>query len=138
MKLLVLTSEPISAKQVRDALGDMQPQEAEVMVVAPAFQESPIKFWTSDADDAIARAQQVSSKTVQELDEAGVGASGDTGDSDPMQAIQDALQTFPADRIVVFTHPGSDQRYREDLDPTEIEERFGVPVTVTDVSDSAI
>ena len=134
----MLTSEPISAKQVRDALGgDEEPQEAEVMVVAPAFQESGVKFWVSDADEAIARAQQVSSETVQELDEGGVGASGDTGDSDPTQAIQDALQTFPADRIVVFTHAGSDQRYREDLDPTEIEERFGVPVTMTDVSDSA-
>lgn len=133
----MLTSEPVSARQVREALGgENDPQNAEVMVVAPALQESPIKFWTSDADDAIERAQQVSGRTVQELDEAGVGASGDTGDSDPLQAIQDALQTFAADRILVFTRRDSDQRYREDVNPREIEERFGVPVTVADVPGS--
>ncbi len=138
MKLLVLTSEPVSAEQVRGALGGEQdPEDAEVMVVAPALQDSPIKFWTSDADEAIARAQEVSSETVKELGEAGVGASGDTGDSDPMQAIQDALQTFPADRILVFTHPDSDQHYREDVDPGEVTDRFGLPVAVIDVPGSS-
>jgi hypothetical protein len=54
MKVLVLTSEPITAQQLRGALGsDVDPSEAEVMVVAPALQESGIKFWLSDADDAI-------------------------------------------------------------------------------------
>ena len=67
----------------------------------------------------------------------GVAASGDTGESDPLDAIQDALQTFPADRIVVFTRPDSEQSYREDVDPEQIEERFGVPVTVASVSGQA-
>lgn len=134
----MLTSEPISAQQVREALGGgAEPEDAQVMVVAPALQENPIKFWTSDADEAIARAQQVTSESVEELGEAGVGATGDTGDSDPMQAIQDALQTFSADRILVFRRPDSDQQYREDVDPSEIEQRFGVPVTVARVSGSS-
>jgi hypothetical protein len=129
MKLLVLTSEPISAEQLRGAVGaDVDPQDAEVMVVAPALQESPLKFWFSDADAAIARAQEVRAETVERLGEEGVPASGDTGESDPIEAIADALQTFPADRVVLFTHPDDSQRYREDVDEREIEERFGVPV----------
>ena len=133
MKVLVLTSEAISATQLRDALGT-DFEDAEVMVVAPALQESGIRFWTSDADEAIARAEDVRRQTVEGLGAEGVAASGDTGESDPVLAIQDALQTFPAERIVVFTHAGDDQDYREDVDLAEIEEQFGVPVSHARVS----
>jgi hypothetical protein len=135
MKLLVLTSEPISAQQLREALpGELGPEDAEVMVVAPALQESGIRFWMSDADEAIARAEEVRRQTVERLGQEGVAASGNTGESDPAQAIQDALQTFPAERIVVFTHRGEDQDYREDFEAGEIEERFGLPVDHARVS----
>lgn len=129
MKLLVLTSEPVSGGQLRAAVGqDVGPGEVEVMVVAPAFQESAIRFWLSDADDAIARADEVRRQTVEQLDHEGVAASGDTGESDPEKAIEDALQTFAAERIVVFTHPDADRQYREDIDVDAVRQRFGVPV----------
>lgn len=129
MKLLVVTSEPISSSQLRAAVGDgVPPDQTEVMVVAPALQESAVRFWLSDADEAIRRAEEVRRTTVKRLDEEGVPASGDTGESDPLDAIQDTLASFPADRIVLFTHPDSERRYREDVDPSEIEERFGLPV----------
>jgi len=135
MKLLVLTSEPISAGQLRDAVGaDVEPGDAEVMVVAPALQENPLKFWLSDADGAIAKADAVRRETLQRLGSEGVPATGDTGESDPQAAIQDALQSFPADRIVLFSHGEDDRRYREDVDVAEIEERFGLPVDHTVVS----
>jgi hypothetical protein len=137
VKLLVLTSEPITAAQLREAVGaDSQSSASaedgdgtEVMVVAPALAESPLKFWLSDADAAIERAEQVREQTVSQLAAEGVAARGDTGESDPVQAIADALQTFPAERIVVFTHPGGDgRRYREEIDDDELTERFGLPV----------
>jgi hypothetical protein len=138
MKVLVLTSEPITAQQLRETLpGDLRPQEVEVMVVAPALHESPIKFWFSDADDAIARADEVSHDTVEQLGRAGVAAGGDTGESDPLEAIQDALATFPADRIILFTHKADSTRYREDIDPDDVRERFGVAVDRATVSSSA-
>lgn len=129
MKLLVLTSEPVSARQLREATGrDLDPGEVEVMVVAPALQESALRFWLSDADEAIAKAEQVSRQTVRDLDQEGVAATGDSGDSDPEKAIEDALQTFSADRIVLFTHPDSERRYREDVDVEAIGRRFSLPV----------
>jgi hypothetical protein len=82
----------------------------------------------SDADKAIAQADEVRRETVDKLGEGGVSASGDTGESDPATAIQDALMTFEADRIVLFTHSGDDQDYLEDIDPDEIRDRFGLPV----------
>lgn len=128
MKVLVLTSEAITGRQLRDALpADVDPEQGEVMIVAPALQKSPLKFWLSDADEAIARAERVREQTVSQLGDAGMSASGDTGESDPLDAIEDALQTFKADRIVVFSDPGS-ERYREDVDVAEIRDRFGLPV----------
>jgi hypothetical protein len=129
MKVLVLTSEPITAGQLRDALGtDKDLSDTEVMVVAPALADSAFKFWMSDADEAIARAEEVRQASVERLGNAGVSATGDTGEADPYVAIEDALKTFDADRIVLFTHGGDAQRYREDLDEGEIGERFGRPV----------
>jgi len=126
----VLTSEPISAAQLREALPDgVDPAQAEVMVLAPALQASGVRFWMSDADEAIARAEEVRRSTLERLGADGVPASGETGESNPLLAIQDALQGFPADRIVVFMHgEEGDRLYREDLDVAEIEERFALPV----------
>lgn len=129
MRVLVLTSEPISAATLSSALpGDLDPKDVELLVVTPALQTSALRFWLSDADDAIARAQRTEQATVQRLGEEGVEVDSETGESDPEQAIQDALQTFPADEILVFTHSEDEQRYREDVDVAVLERRFGVPV----------
>jgi hypothetical protein len=129
VKVLVITSETISAQQLRGALGaDDDPSALEVMVVAPALADNALQFWMSDADEAIARAEEVRVASVERLGQEGVPATGDTGEADPYMAIEDALKTFDADRIVLFTHGGEAQRYREDLDEGEIAERFGRPV----------
>ena len=83
----------------------------------------------SDPDQAIAEAQTAEEETVERLEEEGIDAAGDTGESEPAVALQDALATFPADRIVVFSHPESDRDYREAEGLAEVEERFGIPVT---------
>ena len=130
MRLLVLTSEPVSADQLRDALpGDTDPTDAEVMVVAPALHASALRFWLSDADEAIAHADEVRRRSVEQLGAEGVSAAADTGESDPEDAVEDVLKTFTADRILVFTHAGGEQRYRENVDTGALETRFGVPVT---------
>lgn len=130
MKLLVLTSEAVSADQLRDALpGDADPTSAEVMVVAPALHKTALRFWLSDADEAITHADEVRRRSVEQLGAEGVSAAADTGESDPEAAVEDVLKTFAADRIVIFSHGGDEQRYREDVDTGTLESRFGIPVT---------
>ncbi len=128
MKLLVLTPEPIDADLLRAAVGEGV-DDAEVLVVSPATHQSGLAFWMSDADEAIGEAETAQVDTVERLEEAGIDAVGDTGESEPWLAIQDALATFPADRIVIFSHPESDRDYREDEGLADAEQRFGVPVT---------
>jgi len=95
---------------------------------APALHRSALRFWLSDADEAIRRAELVQEETVEGLDDAGLDAEGDTGESDPVKAVEDVLVTFAADRIVVFTRPDSEQRHDEDIDVEALGKRFGLPV----------
>jgi hypothetical protein len=128
MKLLVVTPEPVDAAALRSTLGE-EIEGAEVLVVSPAGHRSTVAFWVSDSDEAIAEADAAQEETVERLEEEGVDAAGDTGESEPAVAIQDALATFKADRIVVFSHPEGDRDYREDDGLADAAERFGIPVT---------
>jgi hypothetical protein len=132
VKLLVVTPEPVDAKLLRSTLGE-EIEGAEVLVVSPATHQSKLAFWLSDADEAIHEAEVAQEETVERLEEEGVDAAGDTGESEPAVAIQDALATFPADRIVIFSHAGETD-YREDEGLADAEERFGVPVTHAEIS----
>jgi hypothetical protein len=127
MKVLVIASEQISADRLRATLGD-RTDDAEIMVVAPALHQSALRFWLSDSDEAIQRAEFVRRATVEGLDEEGLDAHGDICQGNPVTAVEDALGAFPADRIVVFTRPVSEQRYAEAVDAQALRERFGVPV----------
>jgi hypothetical protein len=133
MKLLVLTAEPVSAAVLREAAGD-EADNAEVLVVSPALTDSPLRFWVSDADAAIEHATRTAEETVERLDEEGIDAAGDTGESDPMQALQDALAAYDADRIVVFTHPEDEKDYLEEGFVEEAERRLGLPVIHREVT----
>jgi hypothetical protein len=128
VRLLVVTSEPVSADALREAVGDGT-DDAEVMVVAPALTRSSLRFWISDADRAIGHAEAVQEETVERLSEEGIDAAGDTGESDPLLAVQDALVTFKADRIVVFRHEDAELRSGEErLTAAALRERFDLPV----------
>ena len=128
MKLLVVTPEPVDANALRtDARRGGRGRRGARRL--PRRQPSKVAFWVSDSDEAIAEAEAAQEETVERLEEEGVDAAGDTGESEPAVAIQDALATFKADRIVVFSHPEGDRDYREDDGLADAEERFGIPLT---------
>lgn len=129
MNLLVLTSDPVGAGAVQRALGEEDLDGAQVLVVSPAVNESPVAFWMSDSDEAIAEAESAAHKTAEALSADGARTRATTGESEPLLALQDALATFPADRILVFVREGDAARYREEDVVGEAERRFGVPVT---------
>jgi hypothetical protein len=129
MKLLVLATDPIDADDLRGALDGEELDGAEVLVVSPAVNESPVAFWVSDSDEAIAEAESTARQTAEALAAEGARTRAETGESEPLLALQDALATFPADRVVVFARGDEEaQRYREDDVAGEAQRRFGVPV----------
>ena len=128
MRLLVLATDPVDAGDVRRALGDEDLEGSEVLVVSPAVNESALAFWVSDSDEAIADADSAAQRTAAALREGGA-RPGDTGESEPLVALQDALATYDADRVLVFVREEDATRYREDDVAGEAQRRFGVPVT---------
>jgi hypothetical protein len=128
VKLLVVTPEPVDANLLRATLGE-DVRGAEVLVVSPATNRSKLAFWVSDSDEAIEEAETAQVDTVERLEEDDVDAVGEVGESEPAQAIEDALATFPADRIVIFTHPEGERDHREDEGLEDAEARWGIPVT---------
>jgi hypothetical protein len=112
MRLLVFAHEPVDAARVRAALPD-EPglDEAEVLVVTPALNQSRLAFWMSDSDEAIAEARDVEERSVEALRSEGVRAGGEVGESEPMLALQDALATFDADLVLLLS--GDDDFARE-------------------------
>src|SRR3954454_4110536 len=129
VKLLVLATQPVDADRLRGALPGDDLEGAEVLVVSPAVNESAVAFWMSDSDEAIAEAESAAAQTAAALRESGAQARATTGESEPLLALQDALATFPADRVVFFVRGEDAARYREDDVVGEAERRFGVPVT---------
>jgi hypothetical protein len=128
VKLLVVTPEPVDAAFLRNTLGD-EVEGAEVLVVSPATNQSKVAFWVSDPDEAIQEAETAQTDTVERLEEEGVDAAGQVGESDPVQAVDDALATFAADRILFVAHPEGERDYREDEALAEAEKRWGIPIT---------
>ena len=128
MRVLVLATDTIDPDDVHEALGE-EADDAEIHLVTPQLDGSWLARVMDDRDDTRDAAEEIETESTDALRDAELAASGEVGDADPVQAIEDALATFPADRIVIFVRPEDDERsVHEDLDPLEVEERFGVPV----------
>ena len=59
----------------------------------------------------------------------GIDATGEIGDGDPLQAIEDAVHTFSPDELIISTHPEGRSNWLERGVVTGARERFPVPIT---------
>jgi len=103
--LLVVANETVEGTVLVETVRDIAlSRDADVFVVAPAL-NSRLRHWMSDSDRAHGAARQRLENTLARLKDAGVRAGGEVGDADPLLAIEDAIHVFPADEIVIGTHP---------------------------------
>jgi len=126
--ILILTTvsedvDPIT-RQVQEASGG---ESVNVRVVTPAVKQSPMQWLTNEEDDARIDAGQTAEAVAEALPVDGE-VQTEVGDSDPVQAIEDALRTFPADEIVVATRPGKDATWLEQGSAERAFQQFNLPV----------
>jgi hypothetical protein len=69
---------------------------------------------------------------VAALRRAGISAAGHVGEHDAEQAIADALELFPAERVLVFAQGPYAPAYRNAVDPDSTARRVGRPVELVD------
>lgn len=128
-RVLVVANETVGGEELLSRLRSMSAgMREDVLVVSPAL-NSRLRTWTSDEDGARRAAQLRLDASLEQLERAGVRARGEIGDGDPLQAIEDALREFPADEIVVSTHPPGRSNWLEQGVVEAAGARFDVPVT---------
>jgi hypothetical protein len=102
-RVLVISNETVEAELLRDTIA-ARARVTKIVVVAPAL-NSRLRHWLSDEDPARREAEDRLAGALAGLRAAGVDADGWVGDADPMVAIEDALAIFPADELLIATHP---------------------------------
>lgn len=128
-RILVIANETVGGRELLDVLRrKAEAVREEVLVVCPAL-NSLVRHWASDEDGARAAAQQRLDASLARLAQEGLEARGEVGDSDPLQAMEDALRTFGADEIVISTHPEGRSHWLERNVVGLARERFDVPIT---------
>ena len=136
-RILVVATAPVGEQSLRDRIrAHAGTEDAEVRVVAPAADISRLDWLTNDEQEARAEAGEraVDAGLAVAPDTAAVDA--EVGDTDPVQAIEDALREFPADELVVVTHPDEDAGWLEQGTAEEALDRFDLPVTHLVVDES--
>lgn len=113
-RVLVVANETVAGGALLSEIRNRSKgRRAEVLVVTPALTRSQLQHWASDTDEATELARQRLEVSLQRIEEAGLRARGEVGDSDPVVAIEDALGTFGADEVIVSTHPPDRSRWLE-------------------------
>jgi hypothetical protein len=128
-KLLVVATAPVEAGPLREAVRSHSGDDTEIRIVAPAADISPLRWLASDEDAARAEAAGVADRAADAVEPEAERVEAQVGDTDPVQAIEDALRTFPADEVLVVTHRDDEAGWLEQDSAEEARERFGVPVT---------
>ena len=128
-KLLVIATAPVEEEPLRDAVREHAGGDADIRVIAPASDVSPLQWLASDEDAAREKAAGIATEAAQTVEPEAARTETEVGDADPVQAIEDALRTFPADEVLVVTRPDDDANWLEQDSAEAARERFGVPVT---------
>ncbi len=128
-RILVIANETVGGEALRDMIREKsEGYREQVLVVCPAL-NSPLRHWASDEDPARRDALERLDRSLARLAHLGISASGEVGDSEPLQAIEDALRTFGADEVIISTHPEGRSHWLEKGIVRGARQRFAVPIT---------
>jgi len=126
--LLLVTTEAVDDGVLRAAVRrHVGENVARVRVIAPVSKVSPLEWLTNDEDAKRAEAQEVADHAAEAVGDM-APADAEIGDSDPVQAVEDALREFPADEILMVIGPKDERSWLEQGSVSEAIGRFGVPV----------
>ena len=114
-RVLVLANETVGGQALLAELENrVKGRNSEILVVVPALTSSPLEHWSSDVDGALDEARERLDSSLAAMASAGLHARGHVGDHhEPDASLEDALRDFPADEVVISTHPPERSRWLE-------------------------
>ena len=114
-RVLVLANETVGGRALLAEIENRcKGRNSEIFVVVPALTSSPLEHWSSDVDGALDEARERLDASLAAMSAAGLEARGHVGDHhEPNSSLEDALRDFPADEVVISTHPPHKSRWLE-------------------------
>jgi hypothetical protein len=127
-RILVVANETLGGRELRSLIEERSHDRRTVILVCTPALNSRLRHWASDEDGARAAAQERLDASLAELRSLGIDASGEIGDANPLQAMEDGLRTFGADEIIISTHPPGRSHWLERGVVDQARGRFTVPI----------
>jgi hypothetical protein len=113
-RILVVANETVGGRALLEEIRNRaRGRDCEILVVTPALTRSQLQYWCSDVDEALEEAERRREQSVAAIQSAGLLVRSEVGDSDPNVAIESALLRFPADEVIISTHPPERSRWLE-------------------------
>jgi hypothetical protein len=110
-RLVVVATEeatPEAAERIAQLADD--PDDVRLVIPIPSAR---LDRWLSGDDPARAEAQRRLAHSAGALVAAGLPVSGSLGDSDPAQALEDELHSYPADEVILLAPEDADDPLAE-------------------------
>jgi hypothetical protein len=148
-RLLVVANEAVTGSELAESLlRHIADEPRWVFVVCPALADSALHHIVGDVDIAVGPAEERLQSTLAALRDKGIEASGEVGDSDPLQAMSDEVLKFEPDEVILIAHRDEDAAFAEKDLLEQAKLKFDLPVLelivdsaarphVVDVSQSA-
>ena len=136
-KLLVVANETLTGDELLDAVRAHVAAEPDAIVVVIAPVNAPREGYVVYDDTRRAAAGRRLERTLTQLREAGIAATGHVIDNDPLTAVKDAIALEEPDELIVSTHPEATSGWRRRNLLEEIRKAAGeIPVehVVSDVA----
>lgn len=99
-RILVVADETVVDDVLPEDVRKRVKEGDDVVVVFPSL-NSRLRHWMSDEDKARAETERRREVSIEKFEEAGVKATGEVGDPDPVQALDDALRKYGADEVII-------------------------------------
>ena len=114
-RVLVVANETVAGRSLLDEIRRRtEGRASQVRVVVPALPSSRLEHLANDVDSTLAEARGRLEDSLRTMRGAGLTADGQVGDHhDPNAAIEDALREFPADEVIISTHPPQRSKWLE-------------------------
>jgi hypothetical protein len=130
-RVLVVANETVGGRALLEEIKNRcKGRTSEILVVVPALTSSHLEYWASDVDKALDEARERLDSSLAGMERAGLRARGFVGDHhEPSESLEDALRDFPADEVVISTHPPAKSRWLERGVVARAREEVPLPIT---------
>jgi hypothetical protein len=129
-RIVVVANETVGGLALLEGIKGRAGEGSEILVVVPALAGSALEHWSSDVDGALADARSRLDESLRAMRAAGLNVRGHVGDHhEPGAALEDALREFPADEVIISTHPPERSRWLEGGVVERAKREIPLPVT---------